>query len=149
MREHASKLLLGVEMTILLAPVSYIAGLYLVLLASIYSSDASMPASADAHVVPMLVLLASCALLSGWWACLAFLLHGRTGLPRLHPVAVFATRLGGVMAIIGGASMAASFIWLQASPVFDMLGVLAFGMPALVPLLHLEIERHCRRRAVV
>jgi hypothetical protein len=78
-------------------------------------------------------------LLCAWGAVWRFLTQGRAGLARLSPGLVKALHLGAALPLVGIAALLLG-TWLE-SEALATLGYLTFGAPALVPYLHLKIER--------
>ena len=139
MKESHSKLLVLLESVVFLAPVSLVTGWYATVLASLYQGGlANEPWSAQ--VVPAFafagLVLQGCA----WWVVSVFVFRGRAGLASLHGVFVIAIHAGAALSVIGGLSLLMSFVDGESSLLAN-LAINAFGLPALVPFIHVALER--------
>lgn len=143
MTEGRSKLLLAVEATLFLWPLTMLTASYSALLLALYwKGFGSEPL--EAHVAPIFTLLGLLIQFCGWWGILRFLYFGRSGLARLNKFCVGAMYLGAALAAVGGLAMVLMTV-IEGTTLLGLLSVNTFGLPALVPFIHLEIER---RRAV-
>jgi len=147
MSERWSKFLVALEALVLLVPVTLLAAFSLVG-AITYLRAVHLEPYEQAQAIVYLVPLAP--LTAGWILIARFLASGRAGLESCRAYLWWLAGLGGVLVVAA--------IWVGSS--FDEHKLeyeptmwkwmllycreLAFGLPALVPLIHLAIERRVR-----
>jgi hypothetical protein len=146
MKERTSKQLLLVETILFLVPVSLLTGLYALFLVPMYSSGALLKEPLEAHAVPMFTVVGLILQLCGWRVIAAFLIDGREGIRAVAPIYVYASALGAVIV----AASCLAFLLMVAGferPLFGLLSVNYLAGPALVPFIHVMIERwHSRKQ---
>jgi hypothetical protein len=144
MRQWISKSILVVEVLVLLLPMTYLIALYMIMLGAVYWSELFNDLPAEAHSTPALILISAVTLAFGWYVCLGFLICGRPWLAKLGRVAVVILYCGAILATFGTISYFIDISslhvdWIKA--VLRETSILIFGVPALAPFVHLEIER--------
>lgn len=143
MTEGRSKLLLALEAAVFLWPLTMLTGLYSALLLShFWHGFGNEPI--EQQIPSLFVFLGLLIQTCGWWGILRFLFLGRAGIARLNKFCVGAMYLGAVLAVVSGLTLVLTTV-IEGSTLLGLLQVNLFGLPALVPFIHLEIER---RRAV-
>ena len=142
--ELASRIVLGVEALVLLAPMSVIVAGFVYRLFR-YDLTHVIAPDATRRMHGILMVAAAPVLLAAWWVTLRFIAHGRSWLAR---PANWSLRLfhGGVVAILVGLGMWA-LLEVARAPFGTPLGILLFCSPLIVPFLHVELERWLIRRA--
>lgn len=135
MKETYSKVLLIVEALVFLAPVTLLS----LWLAAALVASAGEPQGA----APLFALVAIAAIGCCWWAVGVFVIRGRAGIAKLGIGCVIALYAGAALAIAGGVAFA--FAGIGDSSLYSTLALDVFGLPVLVPFVHLEIERRMAR----
>lgn len=146
MRESVSKWVLGVEMFLFLAPLTYVVALYSVLLGAMYWHGIVNGVPWEAYPISIFTLVGAGLILLGWWVCAQFLWKGRSWLASLGRYRLLPLRLGAALASVGALSLVWTYSTRTPSPL-GIIEVCGFGAPALVPFAHIEIERHFARTA--
>jgi hypothetical protein len=146
MKESTSKLLLSAEAAIFFLPLSLVTALYALALFAMYRSGPLLNEPLDSHVFPMFTFVGLILQLCGWRVVGAFLIDGRQGLRAVPPIYVYASILGAALAVVSGVA----FLFVIAGfehPLLGNLSVNYLAVPALVPFIHVMIERwYCRRQ---
>ena len=136
MSERVSKLILGIEALLLAVPVTF---LFLIW----FPDELYRSAEYGGFVNRISAALAGSTLVAGWWLMAIFWHRGSTGLRETYAVAWVVAGCGSVATLLVGA-----VLWLLPQKEFrQQFGVLAFGLPLLIPFLHLLIERMRREDA--
>jgi hypothetical protein len=145
MKERTSKQLLFVETAIFLVPVSLLTGLYAVFLIPMYVSGGLLKEPLEAHTAPTFTFVGLILQLCGWCVIAAFLIDGRQGIREVAPIYVYASVLGAVTVAASGLAVLLMLAGFE-RPLFGLLSVNYLAVPALVPFIHVIIERwHSRR----
>ena len=140
MNETPSRVLAALQALVIMAPLTLLAVFYLAfLVALLWETHDLMPWYG--YAVPPLVLAALGCLLCLWNAVLAFASRGRAGLAKVDRRAIAAIHLGGWIAVFGVACALAAHRLALPNP-FALFEVFAYGAPAILPAVHMAIERH-------
>lgn len=140
MNEALSRGLAALQALLILLPLTLLAGFYLVFMAAVvWDTHDLMPWYG--YAAALLALAASGCLLCLWHAVLAFAVGGRAGLARVDRRAFAALVAGACIAVLG-AVCALPAPWLGLPEASTLYAVFAYGLPALLPALHVALERH-------
>jgi hypothetical protein len=141
MKERTSKLVLFIEATIFLAPVTMLTGLYGLFLVPLYASGGLGKEPLAAHAVPMLTVVGLILQLCGWRVIAAFLIDGRQGIQAVATIYIQASILGGVLVAASGLVVLVMLAGVDLPDYFGLLSTNYVAVPALVPFIHVMIER--------
>lgn len=141
MKERTSKQLLFVESIIFLVPVSLLTGLYALFLIPMYASGGLLNEPLEAHAVPVLTVVGLILQLCGWRIIAAFLIDGRHGIRTVATIYVHASVLGAIIVAASGLVVLFMLTGFQLPDYFGFLTPNYLAVPALVPFIHLMIER--------
>lgn len=141
MQERTSKQLLFVESIIFLVPVSLLTGLYALFLIPMYASGGLLNEPLAAHAVPLFTIVGLILQLCGWRIIAAFLIDGRHGLRTVATIYVYASVLGAVIVAASGLVVLLMLTGFELADYFGFLTPNYLAVPALVPFIHLMIER--------
>ena len=135
------RMLLSLQLALLVAPVALFALFWGTILAA-----GALSFGEDTHIVG-LVAVADAGLVALLWLSTAFLKHGYDGLVRAHP-AWWVAASGGALAAIGG--LAVVLTGPHGYPVkgpAEWFAFGVFGIPCLVPFMHVTVLRLIAGRA--
>jgi hypothetical protein len=146
MKERTSKMLLLVEALVCLVPLSMITGLYAFFLVPMYFSGGFGKEPLEAHAVPVFTLLGVVLQFCGWRVIAAFLIDGRQGIRTLPAIYIYAIVFGGFLVAISGVVVLILLAGVELPDSFGLLSANYLAVPALVPLIHVMIERRTSGR---
>lgn len=146
MKERTSKKLLFVEALVCLVPVSMLTILYALFLIPMYVSGGFGKEPLEAHAVPLFTVLGVVLQLCGWRVIAAFLIDGRQGIRTVPAIYIYAIVLGGLVVAVSGLIVLILVAGVELPDYFGLLSANYLAVPALVPLIHVMIERWCGGR---
>jgi hypothetical protein len=146
MKERTSKQLLFVETVIFLVPVSMVTALYALFLIPMYVSGGFLHEPLAAHTVPVFTIVGLILQLCGWRVIAAFLIDGRQGIRAVATIYVYASVLGAAVVAASGLAVLLLLAGFE-RPLFGLLSANYLAVPAVVPFIHVMVERwHSRRQ---
>lgn len=148
MSERISKRLLLIEAVIFLAPVSAVTGFYSMLLI-MHQHRGSGEDPWLAHVVPAFTFLGMGLQICAWRLIAAFITDGRAGIRRVSNFYIYAVSVGAALAVMSGLVILLMVLELELPELVAVLLVNYVAIPALIPFLHVMVERWMSRRADV
>jgi hypothetical protein len=146
MKERTSKMLLFAEALVCLVPVSMLTGLYALFLIPMYASGGLGREPFEAHAVPLFTVLGVVLQLCGWRVIAAFLIDGRQGIRTVPAIYIYAIVFGGLIVAASGLVVLTLLAGVELPDSFGLLSANYLAVPALVPLIHVMIERWSGRR---
>jgi hypothetical protein len=149
MSERLAKKLLCIEALIFLMPVSVITLLYAVLLIPMYQDAGLAKQPWQAHAAPVFTFLGLGLQLCGWRLIAAFVIDGRAGIRRVSSFYIHAVSLAAALVVISGLVALLLLLELELPDSAAVLLVNCTAIPALIPFLHVMVERWMSRRADV
>jgi hypothetical protein len=150
MSERASKTLLLIESVMFLVPVSMLTLFYASFLVSMYRDAGLAKEPWLAHVAPAFTFLGVALQLCGWRLIAAFLIDGRPGIRRVARFYIGAASFGAALVAVSGLVVLLLMVFELELP--DSLGLLSVNyvaLPALIPFVHVMLERWRSRTADV
>lgn len=146
MKERTSKQLLLVEAVIFLVPVSLLTALYALFLIPMYVSGGLLKEPLETHTADMFTFVGLILQLCGWRVLAAFLIDGRQGIRAIAPIYVYASVLGAAIVAASGLAVLLLLAGFERR-LFGLLSANFPAVPALVPFIHVMIERwHSQRQ---
>lgn len=145
MNERTSKRLLLIEALVLLAPVSMITLLYSLMLIPIYQSGLGREPW-EAQAAPAFTFLGLGLQLCGWRVIAAFLIDGREGLRRVPRLYIHAIYIGAALVTLSGLVVLLMILGVGLPDTFGVLSANYPALPALVPFIHVAVERRALQR---
>ena len=105
-----------------------------------YASGALLKEPLEAHTVPMFTFVGLILQLCGWRVIAAFLIDGRQGIRGVAPIYVYASVLGAAVVAASGLAVLLLLAGFE-RPLLGLLSATYLAVPALVPFIHVMIER--------
>ena len=134
-------MLLFVEALVCLVPVSLLTVLYAVFLIPMYVSGGLGKEPLEAQAVPLFTVLGVVLQLCGWRVIAAFLIDGRQGIRTVPTIYIYAIVFGGLIVAVSGLVVLILLAGVELPDSFGLLSANYLAVPALVPLIHVMIER--------
>jgi hypothetical protein len=148
MEERTSKILLLIESLVFLMPVSLLTLFYALFLIPMYRSGlASEPWGAQ--VAPVFTVLGLALQLCGWRVIVAFLVDGRGGIRAISKGYIHAITAGAALVALSGLVVLLMVLELELPGPVVLLSVNYVAIPALIPFIHVMVERRASQRAHV
>jgi hypothetical protein len=139
MTQGTSKILMAVEALLLVAPVTL---LFLIGVSDWFFSILEFSVGWQARL--FVLLIASSSLVAGWWLMVQFWRHGSGRLVTVPKYVWALLTLAALAVVVTSLLVFASSIFASLKPRFEDFAILIFGLPLLIPLAHLVIERLVR-----
>jgi hypothetical protein len=140
MKESTSKIVLGIEAVLLVLPVGGLLVIFVpwVLTEVLRNGDMVSLGIAVTSIIPFL---------AGVWLMLGFWLDGAKGVREKH-YAWIAARSGAVLVILATIVTVIAVFVPGLRRVAEVSALFMFGLPLLIPLMHLSLESSHRRPAI-
>jgi hypothetical protein len=141
MTESTSKIVLGIEAILLVLPVGGLLVIFVPWVLTEVRSGGSMVSLgiAIASIVPFL---------AGVWLMLGFWLHGASGIRGKRRHAWTAAHVGAALVIVATIVTVIAVFVPGLRGVAEVSALFMFGLPLLIPLMHLSLESIHRRPAI-
>jgi hypothetical protein len=140
MKESTSKLVLAIEAVLLVLPVGGLLVIFVpwVLTEVLTNGDMVSLGIAATSIVPFL---------AGVWLMLGFWIHGAEGIRGKRRHAWIAARIGAAVVILATVVTVIAVFVPGLRGVAESSALFMFGLPLLIPLMHLSLESSHRRPA--
>lgn len=141
MKESTSKIVLGIEAVLLVLPVG---GLLVIFVPWVFTEVLS-----TGNTVSLGIAVASIVpFLAGVWLMLGFWIHGAEGIRGTRRYAWIAAYVGAAVVILATIVTAIAVFVPALRRVAEVSALFMFGLPLLIPLMHLSLESIHRRPAI-
>jgi hypothetical protein len=148
MKERTSKTLLLIESMLFLLPLSVLTGIYALFLVQMYKSGGLTQEPWQAHAASGFTFLGLALQICAWRVIAAFLHHGRDGIRRVAKLYLYAITAGAALVTISGGVVVLLVLGIEL-PELAILSPNYLAIPALLPFLHVMLERWSSQRSSI
>lgn len=129
------------EIIFCLLPVTLMAGFYCAYCVLWYVTGVLWSAPIYAHAAPFFTFLGLYILFCGWKVSLIFLDHGRAGIASINKKLMATVWIGAILTTIGLLILLLLILGIKLPTNLTIFYVNALAFPALLPFIHIIIER--------